>query len=102
MNGHGGANGDTTIYHPLGPLTGVEFRDCAAILQAAWLENTSLQFKSMLLLEPPKPELLTYLDAERRGKSPQALDRRVYVAYYLRNTVGRSKSPMNHSGLLIG
>ncbi|KAF7192390.1 Copper amine oxidase 1 [Pseudocercospora fuligena] len=86
VNSREGLNGDTTMYHPLGPLTGTEFRDCAAVLQAAWPEHTSLQFKSMLLLEPPKTELLAYLDAERQGKSPQALDRRVYVAYYLRNT----------------
>lgn len=80
---------NATIYHPLGPLTGAELAQSAAILQASWPENTSLQFKSMLLLEPPKVELIAYLDAERQGHHPAPLVRRVYVAYYIRNTVSR-------------
>jgi primary-amine oxidase len=75
------------IYHPLGPLTGPEFAQSAAILQASCPGNPSLHFKSMVLLEPPRAELLAYLDAERRGQSPAPLVRRVYVAYYIRNTV---------------
>ena len=79
-----------SIYHPLGPLTGEEFTQCAAILQALWPEDTTLRFKSMLLLEPPKGDLLPYLDAKRSGQTPTPLNRVVYVAYYIQNTVSCS------------
>lgn len=77
-----------TLYHPLGPLTAAEYAKTAAILQASWTGDTSLHFKSMVLLEPPKAELIAYLDAERNGHHPAPLARRAYVAYYIRNTVG--------------
>ncbi|KAK5046204.1 hypothetical protein LTR84_008661 [Exophiala bonariae] len=79
-------HGAATIYHPLGPLAEFEFAQTAAILQPSWPEGTSLHFKSMVLLEPPKVELIAYLDAERNGQRPVPLARRAYVAYYIRNT----------------
>lgn len=97
-NGHGEAvneSNHTTMYHPLGPLTGAEFAQSAAILQASWPGNTSLHFKSMVLLEPPKAELIAYLDAERSGHRPAPLVRRVYVAYYIRNTVSFFAEDLN-------
>ena len=75
------------MYHPLGPLTGAEFRQCAAILRASWPQQTCLRFKSMLLLEPAKTDLLPYLDAERRGQVLAPLPRLASVAYYIQNTV---------------
>lgn len=74
------------LYHPLGPLTAAEFRATADLLHSSW-PGTSLQFKSMLLLEPPRANLVAYLDADRRGDAPPPLVRRSHVAYYLRGTV---------------
>ncbi|KAF2160544.1 hypothetical protein M409DRAFT_59811 [Zasmidium cellare ATCC 36951] len=84
-----------SIYHPLGPLTGDEFTKCAAILQALWPEETTLRFKSMLLLEPPKKDLISYLDAERSGQTPAPLDRAVYVAYYIQSTAKLHEADVN-------
>lgn len=85
ING-GKKSSPSTIYHPLGPLTATEYAQTAAILQASWPGDPSLHFKSMVLLEPAKSELIAYLDAERSGHYPAPLVRRAYVAYYIRNT----------------
>lgn len=73
--------------HPIGPLTAAEITRSASLVRAFWPANTDLQFKAITLVEPPKAELLPYLQAERRGEKPAPLERRGFVIYYIRNTV---------------
>ncbi|KJR88913.1 primary-amine oxidase [Sporothrix schenckii 1099-18] len=80
---------ETPLAHPLGPLTAAEITAATALVRKAWPEGTLFQFKVVTLQEPPKAELVPYLAAERAGTAASSLPvipRRVYVAYYLRNT----------------
>lgn len=49
--------------------------------------NVDLRFKVVTLEEPAKKSLIPYLEAEHGGKPVPRIDRRAFVAYYLRNTV---------------
>jgi primary-amine oxidase len=74
--------------HPLGPLTANEIKESARITRSLWPENTNIQFKSITLQEPNKSELLPFLAAEHGGQSTPTIERRSFVLYYIRNTVG--------------
>lgn len=82
----GGAK-EAVAQHPIGPLTASEITRSASLLKASWPANTEFQFKTVTLLEPPKAELLPYLQAERSGGAPAKIDRKSFVLYYIRNTV---------------
>lgn len=79
---------DKPLAHPLGPLTAAEITAATDLVRKAWPEGALFQFKVVTLQEPPKAELAPYLEAERVGSvaSLAPIARRVYVAYYLRNT----------------
>lgn len=84
------SNGSTTkspLSHPLGPLSADEISRSSALIRAEWPEGTKFQFKILTLLEPPKPELVPYLTAEKAGETPKPIDRKSQVVYYLRTTV---------------
>jgi len=74
--------------HPIGPLSGREIEHSSTLIRRAWPAGTGFQFKVVTLLEPAKAELVPYLDAERKGQKHRDLDRRAFVVYYLKNTVG--------------
>lgn len=74
--------------HPLGPVTKAEISQSSALIRAQWPESTLFQFKIITLLEPPKAQLVPWLDAAKAGTTPAPLDRKSTVIYYLRNTVG--------------
>lgn len=81
-------NQDTaTKSHPLGPLTGTEIIQASDLIKAHW-DKTALQFKVITLQEPVKTELIPYLAAERAGEPTPSIDRRAFVVYYFRGTVG--------------
>lgn len=73
--------------HPLAAVTGAEISHAAALIKALWPENTTLQFKVITLEEPPKSQILPYLEAEHTGGPLPAIERKAFVNYYLRNTV---------------
>ena len=73
--------------HPLSPLSASELKDAAAIIKASWPAHTDLHFKVVTLQEPPKVEVLKYLEAEHSGKSVPSISRKAFVNYYIRNTV---------------
>lgn len=73
--------------HPLGPLTADEISRTSALIRGQWPEGTLFVFKILTLLEPPKTELVPYLEAEKTGETPKPIERRSQVVYYLRNTV---------------
>jgi primary-amine oxidase len=73
--------------HCIAPLTGDEISNASSLVKALYPSNTSLQFKVVTLQEPPKVEVLRYLEAEHsRGPLP-AIERKAFVNYYIRNTV---------------
>jgi primary-amine oxidase len=73
--------------HPLAPLSAAELQNAAAIIKASWPVHTDLHFKVVTLQEPPKAEVLRYLEAEHGGKPLPSLTRKAFVNYYIRNTV---------------
>lgn len=76
--------------HPLGPLTAAEISQSSALIRGQWPEGTEFIFKILTLLEPPKVELVPYLEAEKAGGAPKPIDRKSQVVYYLKNTVSLS------------
>ena len=73
--------------HPLAPLSASEITTAASIIKASWPAHTDLHFKVVTLEEPPKTEVLRYLEAEHAGKSRPEISRRAFLNYYIRNTV---------------
>jgi primary-amine oxidase len=75
--------------HPLAPLSASELQNAAAIMKASWPAHTDLYFKVVTLQEPPKAEVLKYLEEEHSGKALPSLSRKAFINYYIRNTVRR-------------
>lgn len=73
--------------HPLAPLSASEITSAAAIIRASWPAHTDLHFKVVTLEEPPKAEVLRYLDAEHTGRPLPSISRKAFLNYYIRNTV---------------
>jgi primary-amine oxidase len=73
--------------HPLAPLTADEITRSADLIRGVWPPTTDLHFKVITLWEPPKHEVLPYIDAEHNGSRLPRLTRKAFVNYYLRNTV---------------
>ncbi|KAF2134622.1 hypothetical protein P153DRAFT_391950 [Dothidotthia symphoricarpi CBS 119687] len=76
----------TVASHPLAPLSEAEITTAASIIKASWPAPTDLQFKVVTLEEPPKSEVLPYLQAEHSGKTRPTVSRKAFVNYYIRNT----------------
>jgi primary-amine oxidase len=74
--------------HPLAPLSASELQNAAAIIQASWPAHTDLYFKVVTLQEPPKTEVLKYLEREHgSGEQLPSISRKAFINYYIRNTV---------------
>lgn len=78
--------GKATPSHPLAPLSAAELAAAAAIIKASWPAHTNLHFKVVTLEEPPKSEVLAYLDAEHNKQPLPSISRRAFLNYYIRNT----------------
>jgi primary-amine oxidase len=76
--------------HPLAELSAPEIQTAAAIIKASWPAHTDLYFKVVTLQEPPKVEVLKYLEAEHNGKPLPSISRKAFINYYIRNTVRRN------------
>jgi primary-amine oxidase len=76
-----------SVAHPLCPLSGDEISAASTLIQSIWPSNADLRFKVVTLDEPAKKQLLPYLEAEHSGSSLPSIDRKVFTAYYIRNTV---------------
>ena len=73
--------------HPLCPLTASEISTTAQLIKRLWPSNVDILFKVITLEEPQKKHFVPYLDAEHAGRTLPRIDRKAFVAYYLRNTV---------------
>lgn len=78
---------ELTFHHPLSPLDPHEISKCAHLISAALPKNAELQFKTIILAEPPKRILVSYLEKEHKGLPRQVIDRKAFATYYIRNTV---------------
>lgn len=85
------------VAHPLAPLTSSEITKTADLIQALYPAKTKLHFKVVTLEEPSKDQLIPYLDAEHNGQKPPSLDRKAFVCYYIRNTVGMAEEMLASS-----
>jgi len=78
--------------HPLCALSADEILYTAELIRSIWPANTDIRFKSITLEEPPKAQVLPYLEAEAAGRQLPNLDRKAFTSYYIRNTVGPCSS----------
>lgn len=77
--------------HPLSPITETEIRNAVHVLRSKYPEGTKLHFKAVTLEEPEKAVMLPYLQAEHDGGKLPTIDRKIFVNYYLRNTVSQMR-----------
>src|SRR4051794_28785987 len=73
--------------HPLCPITASEISNTAQLIKTSWPSHVDILFKVITLEEPQKKHFVPYLDAEHAGRTLPRIDRKAFVAYYLRNTV---------------
>ena len=73
--------------HPLAPISADEIQNAVSIIKSQWPADTKFQFKSVTLQEPAKAEIVPYIEAEFHGHDLPNIDRRIFVTYYIRNTV---------------
>ena len=76
--------------HPLAPINADEIKNAVSLIKSQWPAGTDLQFKAITLNEPAKAQTIPYLEAESRGDDLPHVDRRVFITYYLRQTVSFS------------
>lgn len=83
--------GKQSSLHPFAPLTGDEIKNTAALIRKQWPADTKLHFKQLTLAEPPKAEVVPYIEAECKSTTLPTIDRKAFVTYYIRNTVSLIK-----------
>lgn len=86
---------NTSKLHPFDTLTPEEIKLGAAILKKAMLD-VPLRFKRIDVLEPIKKDVISYLEAERLGRSLPAKPARLLFSYFHRmDTLGFFKAVLN-------
>lgn len=70
------------MVHPLSQLTPSELEQAVAYVKNQHPGKT-LHIKSVSAEEPPKQQVIEYLQAEKAGKNPKAIDRTAYCIYYV-------------------
>ena len=83
--------------HPLCPITAAEIKQSAHLIKRLYPAKTDFSFKAITLEEPDKAQLVPYLDAEHSGGRLPYIERKIFVSYYLRNTVSRALIDMKMS-----
>ncbi|KAM0228999.1 hypothetical protein ACHAPO_010274 [Fusarium lateritium] len=71
--------------HPLDPATAEEIEQATTIVKQ-FFYGIPLHFKAVGLDEPPKRELVAYLEAEHSGAPLPALPRRIFAMWYIHRT----------------
>ncbi|KAF2101556.1 hypothetical protein NA57DRAFT_34414 [Rhizodiscina lignyota] len=75
-----------TAKHALEPLNAEEITGAANLVKSVWPSQTDIHFKVVTLHEPPKADVIPYLEAEHSGRPLPFIARKVFVNYYIRNT----------------
>lgn len=73
--------------HAFAPISSDEIKKTAQLIRSQWPADTNIHFKQVTLSEPAKAEAIPYIEAEFGGKDLPRIDRKVFVTYYIRNTV---------------
>lgn len=73
--------------HPFASLTADEIRTAVKLISEQWPTGTDFQFKAVTLEEPPKADVLPYLEAEHSGNPLPHITRKAFISYYLLRTV---------------
>jgi primary-amine oxidase len=77
--------------HPLAALSEHEIKAVAGLTKGLYSPATEIHFKVITLQEPPKDQVLSYLEAEHATGDAlvqlKAIDRKAWVNYYIKNTV---------------
>jgi primary-amine oxidase len=75
--------------HPLAALSEHEIKSVADLIRDRYPSPIEIHFKVITLQEPPKDQVLSYLEAEHAadGSVHEGIDRRAWVNYYIKNTV---------------
>ena len=81
--------------HPLCPVTASEIKRSAELIKCLYPSKTDVHFKAIMLEEPEKAQIVPYLEAEHKGARLPKIDRRIFVSYYLRNTVSQGNQDLN-------
>jgi len=76
------------VTHPLAALSAAEISATALLVKGVWPAQTDIHFKVITLQEPPKAEVVPYLEAEHSGGQRPTIARKAFVNYYIKNTVG--------------
>ncbi|KAJ4247480.1 hypothetical protein NW762_013156 [Fusarium torreyae] len=79
------ASQNASYAHPLDPATAEEIEQATAIVKQ-FFYGIPLHFKAAGLDEPPKKELVAYLEAEHNGAPLPALPRRIFAMWYIHRT----------------
>ncbi len=77
----------TSVSHPVCPLTAGEISRTADLVRSVWPANVDLRFKVITLEEPPKKQMVPYIEAEHSGAPLPFIPRKSFISYYIRNTV---------------
>lgn len=88
--------------HPLSPLAASEITRSSELIKSIYPRSTDLYFKAISLEEPEKALLGPYLQAEHNGRKRVPIDRKAFVCYYIRNTVGDLRKTDTVDGCLGG
>jgi primary-amine oxidase len=91
-NGTNSTKPTTPIPHPLDQLSVAETDKARKHVIEARGSDTVLQFRSIYLEEPPKKELVPFLEAEHAGKITAQTPRPARVAKVLYDVVAKDKT----------
>jgi primary-amine oxidase len=82
----------SSIPHPLDPLSKAEFEKARQCIIAARGSDVVIKFRAIYREEPPKRELVPYLDAEHSGGITPSTPRPARLAMVHYDVVGSDKS----------
>lgn len=85
--------------HPLDPITATEVQVVASLIRKKF-KDVKLRFQQIDLQEPRKEEMITFLEAERRGELPESTPSRIARCYIWLYTE-KQESPVDFHKMLV-
>ena len=83
-----------TRIHPFDSVKDFEIRLASKLVKDAYPASANVHFVQIDRVDPPKKDMIKYLDAEKVGQTPQAIPRILYTYYYT-NTLTFNKALVN-------
>lgn len=83
-----------TSIHPFDSVKDFEIRLASKLVKDAYPASANVHFVQIDRVDPPKKDMIKYLDAEKLGETPQAIPRVLYTYYYT-NTLTFNKALVN-------